>query len=66
MQKGKCAYYATCRKSIRNGFHIDHILALSKGGSNWIRNIQLTCASCNLSKQAKHPLVFARQIGLLL
>jgi 5-methylcytosine-specific restriction endonuclease McrA len=30
-QRGRCAY---CRKSLNRGYHVDHIIALSKGGSN--------------------------------
>jgi len=35
------------------GFHVDHIVALSKGGSNWPENLQLLCPTCNLSKGDK-------------
>lgn len=63
MQRGKCAY---CKVSIKNGYHVDHIKPLSKGGSNWPKNIQLTCESCNLSKRAKDPIQFSNEIGMLL
>lgn len=63
MQNDKCAY---CRKSLKRAYHADHIMPLALGGTNDRQNIQLTCARCNLSKNAKHPLVFARSRGLLL
>lgn len=62
-QKGKCAY---CRKSLKSGYHVDHIVPLCLGGTNWPSNLQLTCQTCNLKKHAKDSIVFAQGLGLLL
>ena len=62
-QGGKCVY---CRVSLKNGYHADHIRPLSKGGSNWITNIQLTCGPCNNRKRATDPIEFAQRLGRLL
>lgn len=63
LQRSKCAY---CRISLARGYEEDHIVPLALGGSDFISNIQLTCQKCNRDKRAKHPLVYAREIGLLL
>lgn len=62
-QRGRCAY---CRQRLpKTGYHVDHITPVSKGGSNDRRNLQLTCARCNISKKDKDPIVFARYTGRL-
>jgi 5-methylcytosine-specific restriction endonuclease McrA len=66
MQKGKCAYFKTCGQKLGDKYHIDHIVPLTKGGSNWPRNLQLTCIRCNCSKGWKDPIDFAQQMGSLL
>ncbi len=33
--------------------HVDHVIPLSKGGSNWPANLRPACKKCNLSKRAK-------------
>lgn len=62
-QRSRCAY---CRSKLDSSAHLDHIIAVSKGGSNARSNFQLTCPTCNLSKSAKHPVDFAREIGFLI
>lgn len=62
-QRGKCVY---CRVSLGKSYHRDHIVSLSQGGTNWISNIQLLCAGCNLKKSAKDPIAFAQSLGRLL
>lgn len=63
LQKYKCAY---CPKSVRKKYHVDHIIALSKGGSNDRKNLQVTCESCNLKKRNKDPITYAQELGKLI
>lgn len=51
-QRGMCAA-PHCENSLQNGYHVDHILAVSCGGTNWPDNLQLLCGSCNCSKRDK-------------
>lgn len=64
LQKRKCAY---CRmKLLGSDYHVDHIRAVSKGGDNSRRNIQIACGDCNRRKAARDSLDFARSLGMLL
>lgn len=63
LQRGLCA---CCWESLDQGYHVDHIMPLSLGGSNWPDNLQLLCPTCNLRKHAKDPFEWANEIGKLL
>lgn len=56
-QNGLCA---CCRKDRK--LTIDHIVPLSKGGSNWPSNIQMLCSPCNTRKNDKDPVEFMRSM----
>lgn len=51
-QDGLCAI---CGVAFGNKYHVDHIMPLTLGGSNWPENLQITCPPCNISKGNKHP-----------
>jgi 5-methylcytosine-specific restriction endonuclease McrA len=60
-QGGKCA---CCRN--RRKLTVDHIVPLVKGGSNWPSNLQMLCKPCNSSKNARDPISFMQERGMLL
>lgn len=63
LQKSKCA---VCHTSIKNSYHVDHVIPLALGGTNDKGNLQLLCPHCNLSKSAQHPVEFMQSRGMLL
>jgi 5-methylcytosine-specific restriction endonuclease McrA len=63
-QGGKCAY---CTSVLGKRFrHVDHIVPLSKGGTDDRKNLQFLCGRCNNKKYNHDPLYYARTLGLLL
>jgi 5-methylcytosine-specific restriction endonuclease McrA len=59
-QSGACAGCACC---LAAGWHVDHVMPLVLGGSNWPSNLQLLCPACNLRKGAKHPDQWRRMLA---
>jgi 5-methylcytosine-specific restriction endonuclease McrA len=65
-QGGRCVYCRVELKRVGRGkMHIDHIVPLVKGGSNWPENLQCLCPFCNLSKGALDHFEFERRRGTL-
>lgn len=63
MQGGKCAH---CAIKLKDKFHIDHIIAVARGGTNFRQNLQLLCIPCNLKKGAFDQIDVMRAMGRLL
>lgn len=49
-QSGFCYY---CDIPLFGSFHVDHKQPVSRGGTNRLTNLAITCATCNLRKQDK-------------
>lgn len=62
-QQGLCYW---CRGKLEtsgdNKFHVDHLIALAKGGSNGPENIVCACPGCNGAKSDKMPWEFAGRL----
>ncbi len=64
-QKSKNCYW--CNTSLKGKkIQIDHYTPLSKGGEHTLSNLVVSCDKCNLTKNAKDPIIFANSIGKLL
>lgn len=62
-QRSRCYY---CKaKFVNDKYHVDHVIPLSRGGSNSPENLVLACPSCNLSKHNKMPHEWTRGGRLL-
>lgn len=51
-QGGNCWW---CGKPLPDNYHVDHVIALNRGGTNDAKNLCLACPSCNCSKKDKLP-----------
>ena len=62
--EGRCVY---CGRFIPfDEMTIDHIVPLSKGGTNYEKNLQCCCKECNLMKQDLLESVFYRKLKVFL
>lgn len=62
----RVACYWCKATTLRGGRHVDHIIPLSRGGSDAVGNLCVACPHCNQSKSAKLPHEFAGQSELAL
>lgn len=62
-QNGKCAI---CKVKVGKKYHVDHIKALTKGGSNWPATLQILCGPCNARKHNHDPIEHMQSLGFLL
>lgn len=58
-QSGRCQY---CCVILGNDLHVDHIVALVNGGTNYPSNICLACPTCNRMKHTSSAEEFAGRL----
>jgi CRISPR/Cas system Type II protein with McrA/HNH and RuvC-like nuclease domain len=51
-QGGRCYW---CSKLVENDYHVDHVIPVSRGGTNTPGNLVITCPFCNRSKGNRLP-----------
>lgn len=54
-----------CGINCKKKYHVDHYVALARGGKHEVKNLVIACAPCNLKKNAKDPYDFAATMGRL-
>ena len=47
VQNGLCFW---CSEPLNNDFDVDHVIPLTRGGTNWPQNLVCACVQCNGSK----------------
>lgn len=52
-QDGRCA---ACGVGMQDDYHIDHIIPIARGGTNFVGNLQVLCPPCNLTKRTMLPI----------
>lgn len=53
-QDGQCYW---CSTVVGDVYHVDHVMPLSRGGTNDPHNLVISCPNCNLSKFNKLPYI---------
>ena len=51
-QHGKCYY---CGERVGKKYHVDHVVPVSRGGTNWPDNLVIACGHCNCTKNDRMP-----------
>jgi hypothetical protein len=65
-QRGRCCF-PWCRKKLNGIWQLEHRVSLSKGGTNWPNNLQLSCDDgCNQSKGTLDEIAFIQAKGFLI
>lgn len=65
-QKNRCKYFKYCGISFDGAkFHIDHKVAVTRGGGSTKDNLQLLCISCNARKQTMRHEVLVRKLRMV-
>lgn len=59
-QDGLCFW---CDFEVGEEWHVDHLIPLSKGGSNGPENIVVSCPTCNMSKGSSDPIDFLERVA---
>jgi 5-methylcytosine-specific restriction endonuclease McrA len=60
-QSGACYW---CDAEVGQDYHVDHVVPLSKGGSDGPDNLVIACPTCNLRKGAKMPDEFVKDLAV--
>jgi hypothetical protein len=58
-QRGRCWW---CGKKVGTTYHIDHVIPLRRGGTNYPDNIVIACPPCNSAKRDKLPQEWAGRL----
>ena len=68
IENSKTCYWCNTKinKKEKAGYHLDHYIPLSKGGTHTLENIVISCPNCNILKSNKDPYQFALEKGRLL
>lgn len=62
MKSGGACHY--CKESLGPGWHVDHVVPISRGGTNGRHNLVAACANCNMLKRDATAEEFAEMVGV--